>query len=578
MLSPVTLSDSRVANLAARHVFDAWVLLADRHRIITRRAGLRFASQDWKAMAADHVERLDLYTRHASRAGIEVVEVLGARRHDRMVWAGMKAVYSGLIADRVDQELAETFFNSVTRRVFTTVGVDEHIEFVDTDFDTPPGETPGLKVIHQGGSDIPAILAEVVRAAGFVTPFVDLGADCVAAAALIDQRLRRVGALRSIDRVEMINAVFYRGAAAYLVGRFRTGAHVLPIALAVVHGEGGLVIDAVLLTENQLSILFSFTRSYFHVDVESPRALVDFLSTLVPRKRRAELYISLGYDKHGKTELYRELRRHLADFSETFQVARGVPGLVMAVFTLPGFDVVFKVIRDRFGEPKKLTRDHVRNRYRLVFHHDRAGRLVDAQEFEHLEFPVDRFEPGLLDTLREVCGREVSVTEDMVHIAHCYIERRVTPLDIYLREADPDLAEAAVIDYGQAIKDLAASGIFPGDMLLKNFGVTRHGRVVFYDYDELTALADCSFRPIPPAPSIDEEMSSDPWFPTGPEDIFPEEFPRFLGLDGRLREAFMQHHADIFDHRSWNEWKRRTVAGERMAVYPYESRYRLVRT
>ncbi len=572
----MTMSDSRLSNVAARQVYESWRGLADRYRIITRRAGLRFAGRDWAAMSADHVERLDLYSREAATAASDVMAVLGDRRHDRLVWAGMKAVYSGLIQDRLDLELAETFFNSMTRKVFTTVGVDEHIEFVDTDFDTLPTDSvPQMVRLVEGGTDLAAIVAEILGKSDLANPFEDLARDSALVAELIEHRLRKVGAMRSIDRVEVVDAVFYRGTGAYLIGRLQSGSHVLPLVLAILHGEGGLVVDAVLLTENQVSILFSFTRSYFHVDVDCPGALVDFLTTLMPRKRRAEIYISLGYNKHGKTELYRELRRHLAVSQDRFEVARGVPGLVMVVFTLPGFDVVFKVIRDRFGEPKKLTREHVLNRYRFVFRHDRAGRLVDAQEFEHLEFPADRFETRLLEMLGSECSREVAVNDGLVHIAHAYVERRVTPLDVYLGDADVELAEQAVVDYGQAIKDLAASGIFPGDMLLKNFGVTRHGRVVFYDYDELMRLEDCTFRAIPQSASIDDEMAADPWFPVGVDDVFPEEFPRFLGLSGRLRDAFYAHHADLFDHRVWTDWQRTIKRGERIEIFPYDQRWRV---
>jgi isocitrate dehydrogenase kinase/phosphatase len=371
--------------------------------------------------------------------------------------------------------------------------------------------------------------------------------------------------------------VFYRGKGAYLVGRISSGSQVVPLAIALLNGPDGIEVDAVLLTENQVSILFSFTRSYFHVDVASPATLVHFLSTLMPRKRRAELYISIGHNKHGKTELYRELRRHIGVSGERFEMARGTPGLVMEVFTLPGFDVVFKAIKDRFGAPKQITRDHVRSRYRLVFRHDRAGRLVDAQEFEHLEFHRSRFEQELLDVLLDQCARTVSVSGDKVHLAHVYVERRVTPLDVYLAEAEPDAAEAAVIDYGQSIKDMAASGIFPGDMLLKNFGVTRHGRVVFYDYDEVTSLTDCVFRRMPPPADLDDEMAAEPWFAIGPNDVFPEEFPSFLGLKGRVREVFMVRHFDLFDATVWQQWQQRVREGEMIEIFAYDHDCRLRR-
>src|SRR5947199_2680404 len=295
-----------------------------------------------------------------------------------------------------------------------------------------------------------------------------------------------------------------------------------------------------------MSIIFSFARSYFHLETGKSRALVSFLKSIMPLKHIAELYISLGYNKHGKTELYRDLRRHLGRSTDKFDIARGDRGMVMSVFTLPSYDVVFKVIKDTFDSPKTTTRRDVMERYQLVFRHDRGGRLVDAQEFEHLRFDKDRFSPELLAELLHVAANTVSVDGDSVVIDHLYTERRLTPLNLYFREVDGELAHEAVIDYGQAIKDLAATNIFPGDILLKNFGVTRHGRVVFYDYDELCLLTDCTFRDLPQARDLDEEFEAEPWFYVGPHDVFPEEFLNFMGLEGERREVFLQAHGDLF--------------------------------
>lgn len=570
------LSDSRLANIAARTIRDSWTVLSDRFRIITRRAKLRFEDRDWTGLAADHVERLDLYANVAEDTADRIRAAMSERLEDRDVWMAMKAVYSGLIQERPDWDLAETFFNSVTRKIFSTVGVDPRIEFVDTDYDSPPFE-PVSPVYHSfaGASDTAVLVNKIVRRAGLAASFVDLEGEASIVAKRIDERVHAVGGLRSIDRIEMVNATFFRSKGAYLVGRIWSGTQAIPLVIALLHGDDGIAIDAVLLTENQISILFSFTRSYFHVDVPAPNTLIHFLSTLMPRKRRAELYISLGHNKHGKTELYRELRRHLALSGEHFRPAVGTRGLVMEVFTLPGFDVVLKIIKDRFGEPKQLTRDHVVSRYRLVFRHDRAGRLVDAQEYEHLEFPTSRFDGEILDILRSECSRSVAITDDTVHLSHAYIERRVTPLDVYLQEAQPETAEAAIVDYGSAIKEMAASGIFPGDLLLKNFGVTRHGRVVFYDYDELTTLGECVFRKLPSSSSYEDEMAAEPWFAIGPNDVFPEEFSTFFGVQGPLREAFLARHADVFDASAWQEWQRRVRAGEMIEIFPYDDELRL---
>jgi isocitrate dehydrogenase kinase/phosphatase len=289
----------------------------------------------------------------------------------------------------------------------------------------------------------------------------------------------------------------------------------------------------------------------------------------MPRKPIAELYIAIGYNKHGKTELYRDLMQHIDQSTDTFEIAPGDRGMVMCVFTLPSFDVVFKVIRDTFAHPKTTTRREVMDKYQLVFKHDRAGRLADVQEFEHLAFARDRFSDELLAELASEAAGTVRVGERIVDIRHLYSERRMIPMNLYLREADDSAAGDAIIDYGQAVKDLAASNIFPGDMLLKNFGVTRHRRVIFYDYDELCLVTDCDFREMPLARDFDEEFGSDPWFYVGPHDVFPEEFLVFMGLGGEQREAFLEAHGDLLTAQYWRTMQARHRAGEVMDIIPY---------
>jgi isocitrate dehydrogenase kinase/phosphatase len=527
-------------------------------------------------MAADARQRLDIYGKSVAEAVTTIGRLLGDRRDDRMVWAAMKAVYSGLIQERDDWELAETFFNSVTRKVFTTIGVDPHVEFVNTDFDQPPHDaTHPIYRSYVDPESITSLIRQIVGDCELNASYRSLDGDCAAAGIEVEEHLRRIGALRVVDRAEVVMPVFFRGKAAYVVARIYSGSHVLPMVLALLHPVDGVTLDAVLLTENQVSILFSFARSYFHVDVDRPYDLILFLRSLMPRKRVSELYISIGQHKHGKTALYREVLAHLASTGERFAIARGTQGMVMAVFTLPGFDVVLKVIKDRFPSPKRITRGEVRDRYRLVFQTDRAGRLIDAQEFEHLSFDFARFEPALLELLTSECGRAIELADQQVIIRHAYIERRVIPLDLYIRDADPDLARAAVLDYGAAIKELAASGIFPGDLLLKNFGVTRHGRVVFYDYDEVTTIEHCVFRPLPETTDPDDEMAAEPWFAVGPDDVFPEEFSRFLGVEGPLRSAFLEAHGSLLTPEWWQKVQRRVAAGELIDIFPYDDQLRL---
>jgi isocitrate dehydrogenase kinase/phosphatase len=343
----------------------------------------------------------------------------------------------------------------------------------------------------------------------------------------------------------------------------------LPLAIAFRNSARGVLVDAVMLAEADVSILFSFTRSYFHVDLERVGEAVLFLHSILPVKPVSELFTVLGRAKQGKTERFREIFRHLGATGDRFVRAPGERGLVMACFMLESFDVIFKVIRDNFPAVKTVRREEVMEKYDMVFRHDRAGRLVDAQEFRGIRLPRARFEQGMLDELTGECALNVRLEGDDVIVGHVYIERRMTPLNLYLRAATPEQAELAVIDYGQAIRDLAYTDIFAGDLLLKNFGVTRHNRVIFYDYDELCRITDCRFRDLPQAATPEDEMRQEPWFHVADNDVFPETFLRFLGFEGRLLEVFLEKHGELLQAAWWRDLQRRLASGDVVEVLPY---------
>jgi isocitrate dehydrogenase kinase/phosphatase len=566
----------RLTDICAQAIIKAFNEYQAKFRVITRRAKTRFENQDWHGMKADADERLDLYKKVVDQIVAEIRRLLNNRINDKEIWMSIKTTYPALSSKLDIWELAETFFNSVTRRIFATVGVDPQIEFVDTCTRTQFLRIPAPPYRTYAGTLSTQSLVEIILADyKHQTAYENMQRDAELVSEKIGDHLRSSGYSPLIDRAEMLTFVHYRGKGAYLVGRIFNGSDFFPLVLALLNTPKGIVVDAVILSENEVSVLFSFTRSYFHVDVERPNELVSFLKSIMPRKRIAELYISIGYNKHGKSELYCDLLHHLSHSNKKFEFADGERGMVMEVFTMPDYGLVFKVIKDHFTYPKNTTRDAVMAKYDLVFKHDRAGRLVDAQEFEHLKFNRSRFSDELLDSLKRNAAQNVTINDDNVIVKHAYVERRVTPLNIYLREVDEAKALTAVVDYGNAIKDLAASNIFPGDLLLKNFGVTRHGRVVFYDYDELCLLSICNFRVMPQSRSYDEELSAEPWFGVGENDVFPEELRNFMGLQGVLRKIFLEHHEDLFDVHFWHQVQSRISDGKTIDIFPYEQSKRL---
>ena len=539
-------------------------------RRVVLRARSHFEDRAWDQLQQDSAKLIDIYGEAVGTTLERIGHAAVPETAERPVWGSARRRYAELIAGRPDAEIAATFFNSITRRVFTTVGIDPEIEFGSI---VRPTVEPAPVRRITGGAD--RVVRGAMEGSGLPGEWRNLSRDSVLAARELRAAFRDRGHTDPISEAAILDSVFYRGQGAYIIGTIHAGSASLPVAFCVHHTARGLVLGSVLTEETDINVLFSYTRAAFHVDVSSPTAAVDYLSQLMPRKRRAELYSTIGHRKHAKTELYADLMAHVANSSDRFEHARGIKGMVMIVFTLPGFDVVFKVIRDRFPFPKQTTTRQIKAKYRLVFRHDRAGRLIDAQEFEHLQFDRDRFTPELLEELATDATRAVTIDDSSVTLHHVYIERRVIPLDIYVREANPVKARAAIVDYGRAIKNLAATNIFPGDMLLKNFGITRSGRVVFYDYDEITELTRCKFREMPDTDNPADEMSATPWFGVGDDDVFPEEFTRFLGLREELRDVFDYHHSDLFGVRFWQRAQDRVRRGETIEIFPYERTRRL---
>jgi isocitrate dehydrogenase kinase/phosphatase len=566
-----------LALLAAQQLRASFDEYNRRFRAVTQRARGRFERREWALMQGDLVERIESYDRCVAEASDALTRVLGVHAEERALWVRVKPAFEQAISGLLDGELYQTYYNTLTRRFFKTRGVDADIEFVALRIEPTDRIThPVARQSYSVGELLAASLDRLLADYPFAVPYADRAGDAQAVADDLIGRFAHWGE-RPIRAIEMLETVFYRERRAYLVGRVFGTDRFAPIVIALHHAADGrgLAIDAVLTERDDVAVLFGITRSYFLADFETVGDAVVFLKTLLPRKAVDEWYAMLGRLKQAKTERYRHFFRHFEASAEQFVHAPGEKGMVMAVFTLPDYPLVFKVIRDHFAPPKTVVRQDVMNKYQLVFKHDRAGRLIDAQEFRHLRFPRERFAPVLLDELLGGCRESVVADGDDVVLLHCYVERRLRPLNLFVKEASPELARRAVLDYGLAIKDLAMSNVFPGDLLLKNFGVTRHGRAIFYDYDELCLISECRFRALPTASHHDEEMHHGAWFHVDDHDVFPEQFPQFLGLDAGDRAALIERHGEIFDVRWWLDLQQHILLGDAPEIAPYPDALRL---
>lgn len=560
---------------AAYIILDAYLQYNHLFKRITKRAKIRFEHRDWHGIQEDARSRMTLYRDSVGDTTEKLLAFLGERRHDRAIWQELKEMYLNEITNFNTRNIAETYYNSIFRHSHRGLSVDEDLMFVHATGSYREFKS-AIPIYHTLYLSIPVetTLQQLFTYFRFDAPYEDIDRDIrLLAITLRKKLLDEHRAFRSA-RIEMLKSVFYRNKAAYLVGRLFLDDKVHPFVIPMLHEEKGIYVDTVLLEMNDVSSIFSYNRSYFMVETDITSEQVDFLRSILPTKSLGEIYNSIGFEKHGKTVLYRDFLRHLAVSSDKLVAAPGIKGMVMCVFTLPSYNMVFKVIRDKFAAPKNVTEQQVKDKYEIVSLHDRVGRMADSHVFQNFVFERSRFSEELLQELREECGSKVIIEQDTVEISHMYIEKKMIPLNLYLETATLDEAREVIHEYGKAIKQLAFVNIFPGDMLLKNFGVTRLKRVVFYDYDEIGFLTDYNFRRIPEARSYEEEMSSEPWYSVGPNDVFPEEFPRFLIGRREVKQMFLERHQDLFDVTFWIGVQKRLQAGELVTVFPYRQRLR----
>lgn len=559
------------------------------------RAKHRFETADWHGQQRGQRERIEFYDLRVNECVLRLEREFKAGQQTMDIWQQIKLHYIGLLVNHRQPELAETFFNSVTTKIlhrthfhndFIFVRPAVSTEYIEND---EPSARPTYTAWYPTRENLQQTVVEIVRHYDLRRDFDDLERDAGYVLHAISARLDGVK-LRANFQIQVLSNLFFRNKGAYAVGKIINGFNEIPLALPLLYNkQGKLVIDCALFGEDDLLILFSFARAYFMVNMEIPSAYVQFLRSMIPRKPRAEIYNALGLAKQGKTLFYRDFLYHQRHSTDKFRIAPGIKGMVMLVFDLPSFPYVFKVIKDFYPPPKDTSREQIKAKYQLVKHHDRVGRMADSLEYSEVAFPRARFDDELILELQKFAPSQLEISDrdadgnTEVIIKHMYIERRMIPLNIYLQEAfdtlsgTPDEAqrgreqiERGVVEYGNAIKDLVSANIFPGDMLWKNFGVTRHGKVVFYDYDEIEYITDCNFRRVPAPRTEEEEMSGEIWYRVGPRDVFPETFGPFLLGNPAVREVFMAHHADLLDVTFWQTQKDRIIAGHVHDVFPYD--------
>lgn len=542
---------------------------------VTSGAQQRFEQADWHAVQQAMKNRIHLYDHHVGLVVEQLRCITNGQSTDAAFLLRVKEHYTRLLPDYPRFEIAESFFNSVYCRLFDHRSLTPERLFIfssqpERRFRTIP--RPLAKDFHPDHG-WESLLMRVISDLPLRLRWQNKSRDIHYIVRHLTETLGTDNLAES--HLQVANELFYRNKAAWLVGKLITPSGTLPFLLPIHQTDDGeLFIDTCLTTTAEASIVFGFARSYFMVYAPLPAALVEWLREILPGKTTAELYMAIGCQKHAKTESYREYLVYLQGCNEQFIEAPGIRGMVMLVFTLPGFDRVFKVIKDRFAPQKEMSAAHVCACYQLVKEHDRVGRMADTQEFENFVLEKRHISPALMELLLQEAAEKITDLGEQIVIRHLYIERRMVPLNIWLEQVEGQQLRDAIEEYGNAIRQLAAANIFPGDMLFKNFGVTRHGRVVFYDYDEICYMTEVNFRDIPPPRYPEDELASEPWYSVSPGDVFPEEFRHWLCADSRIGPLFEEMHADLFRADYWRALQNRIREGHVEDVYAYRRRQR----
>lgn len=566
---------STLSQQVTNKIYIGFITYMELFNTYTRLAPKYFSEKAWHATHLNNKQRLRLYKDLLFPLAKECSDLLGELAADSSIWMKIKQEYQGLIEDRPDMELAETFFNSVIRKSFPKLTVDEELMFVMEGFDScRVRESDELLRTYPSFLGLEKNIRQILDDYDFGGPFMDKEQDIKFLITSVKKVILTRYRVGHDTKTQILKSVFYRNKAAYLIGRTFLGHKWMPFIIPVLHGEKGVFVDTLIFDPNLMSSMFSFTRSYFMVDAEVPSQVVSFLNSVIPHKKIHELYNAIGFNKHGKTLFYRDYLLHLDSSEDQFEVAAGIKGMVMTVFTLPSLNIVFKMIKDHFEPPKTMTRQEVKGKYKLVSQHDRVGRMADTHEFEYFKIPIERISPALMIELRKTTNSLLTVTDTHLTIKHLYTERRMEPLNLFLEHCSTEEGVRAAEDYGRAILQLAQANIFPGDMMTKNFGLTRQKRVIFYDYDEIEFLTDMNFRVKPKAETYEQIYAPEPWYSIAKNDVFPEDFKRWMIGRKDLKDHFLEYHKDLFDPLYWQEIQQRITAGELIHAFPYPDEIR----
>ena len=522
----------------------------------TRSSKQRFQSLQWHEQRLAMQQRMALHENSIDRT---VASLKKNNNFNNTNWKEVSRLFVTVYRDHLWYPIAISYYNSVLRQAYSSSAAPFTIAL-------PSLSTYSqLPTVYSVKEDIRTAILQALKELDFNVPFLNVFNDVKQIVDLISRSIEG-----KIESLELNKNLFYRNKHAYAIGSVTSKGCKHPLALAMVNTEHGVSLKAVLLSEEEIKNIFAFSRSYFLIDSESPVGTLNFLMTTLPSKPKAQLLINMGFQELGKECLLQQLSIEIHTSDHKFDFAPGIPGMVMIVFYHPNSNYVFKVVRNNIKPPKNTSEKEVIEKYRFVAQHDRAGRMADVQHFKNLALPADTFSEKLKTDLLSEAADSVQLVNGHLVFSNLFIERKLVPLNLFILDHSQNENKEAILDYGNSIKEMVMTNIFPGDLLMKNFGVTDEGKVVFYDYDEVVALSDCRFKRLR-KPTYDEEVFELEYAePVLDGDVFPEELVKFLVPQGELRDCFLAKHSELFTVEFWDYWKEFHLRGAFIDLQPYK--------
>jgi isocitrate dehydrogenase kinase/phosphatase len=532
-----------------------------------------FESRDHATSLALSKRRLALYSNGIEELGSRLREAFPRVAKDESIWREVEARYLPLIEDRYEADLAFAFLNSVKRRIHQ--GEWQPVEYA---FRGTVGATAnssnGIYCSFPGGGGISRdTVLEILDIPALTRPYRNRLQD----ADQVAERLNRVLAARGgagIDRIEMINAGFYRNRGGYIVGRVVLGDEGLfPFIIALLNDEDGVYVDAVLSSEADAHNIFSSTLANFHVTNNYYHELSEFLHSIMPKRPLGLHYSTIGFNHVGKVAVMNELRDELVNGNDVLETAVGFRGTVAIGFSSPHSAYNLKVIRDKPTANYKWGKfegiDSVMRKYGRVHEINRTGSMLDNIIYYNLKLDRSWFDPALLDELLVEASETVYLRGDAVILKYLIVQRRMTPLPVFLETASQAEAETAIINLGDCIKNNAAANIFNKDLDARNYGVSRFIKVYLFDYDALEPFTDVKIRSN--EGRIDGEEEPPDWFFEDGLVFLPEEIEAGLMIPNRqLRRLFREVHGDLLTTEYWQRIQDDLHAGKvpSVRIYP----------